>query len=255
MKTNNKVTTLCIIASAVLIACGNQTAATPLVDSSSTATFIPVLISTHLYTVTAISASTPSITPSIEINSSEFCIAAIAPWSCSCGDLSNELIQIRNASQVGLCDVTLRLEEHEAGGYNVMLPNNWFCKVVGVASNNLRCFSGDNQEIFLQSLVTELPVTQADEAISVFQEGEGHFSDPIVETDEKKISRELVTIGDKQVLKLLTSQKDSFILRYFVKSEGSLYVLTFEMKDPDDQENRKTIIILEDAIHSMRFFQ
>ena len=254
MKTNNKVATLCMVASAILVACSNQNVATPFVDSSSTATSAPRLISTSTYTATAISASIASMTPSIEAFSSQFCMGATAPWSCSCGDLSYRDVQIKNASQAGLCNITVPLDGHLAG-YNISLPDNWFCRVVGVASNNLACISDSNQQIFLQTLMTDLPITQADEAVSVYQEGGGYSSDPIVENDEKKVSRELVTIGDKQVLKLLTSQKDSFILRYIMKSEDSLYVLKFEMKDPEDQESKQAIIILEDTVNSMRFFQ
>jgi len=251
MKANNKAWALCVIASVALIACSNQTAATPIDVPSSIATFSDTLISTSTYNVTAISTFTPHMTPPIEVNSSEFCLGEITPWSCSCGDLSSDRIQIKNATQVGLCDVTVPI----SSGYKITLPNNWFCEVVGVASTNLHCVSDSNQKIFLQWLITELPITQADEAVSIFQEGEGHWSDPIVEAGEKKISRELATTGDKQVLKLLTSQKDSFILRYFVKNEDSLYVLRFEMKNPDDQESRKTIIILEDVVRSIQFFQ
>ena len=255
MKTNSKDTALCIIASAVLLACSNQTAATPHVIPSSIATFPLTLISTPTHTATAISTSTPDMTPAVEVNSSQFCLGDITPWSCSCGDLSNDRIRIQKATQVGSCDVTVSIEDHQAGGYTITLPDNWFCEVVGVASNNLLCFSDGNKKIFLQSLITELPIAQADEALSVFQEGEAYWSDPVVETDEKKISRELVTSGDKQLLKLLTSQKNSFILRYFIKNEDSLYVLRFEIKDPDDQENKTTILILEDAVNSLQFIQ
>lgn len=71
--------------------------------------------------------------------------------------------------------------------HNVTLPENWFCEVIGAASNNLCCVSDKNQKRFLQSLISELPITRADESMSVFHEGEGYWSDPIVETDEKKI--------------------------------------------------------------------
>ncbi len=244
-----------MIASAILMACSNQKVVIPSVALSFTATSAPILIPTATYTTTAISVPTPTLTPTVEALSSQFCMEAAAPWSCSCGNLSYELIQIKNASQAGLCNITVPLDHHEVGGYNLALPDSWFCEVVGAASNNLRCISDKNQNIILQSLISELPITQADDAISIFQEGEGYWSDPVVATGEKKISRELVTIGDKQVLKLLTSQNDSFILRYFMKSKDSLYVLKLEMRDPDNQESKKTIIMLEEAVQSMRFLQ
>src|SRR5687768_5664907 len=239
MKTNNKFTALCIMASAILLACSNQTAATLSVASSSTATSHPILIPTSTHTATAISVSNPSMTSTIEVFSSQYCMGATAAWSCSCGDLSYQDLQIKNASQAGFCDVTL---PNANSGYNMTLPDNWFCQIAGIAATNLSCVSDSNQRIFLQLLVSELPITEADQAVSVFQEGEGQWSVRAVEPDEKKISREVLTIGDKQVLKLLTSQKASFILRYFMKNEDYLYVLRFEMKDPDDQESKKTII-------------
>jgi hypothetical protein len=165
------------------------------------------------------------------------------------------MIQIKNATQVGLCEVTVSLEYHEVAGYKITIPDDWFCQIVGVASNNLYCRSLNNQEVFLQSLITELPIAQADEAVSVFQEGEGNWSDPIVGTNEKRISRELLTIGDKQVLKLLTQDKDSFLLRYFIENQNSLYVLMSEMKDLDDQESKRIVIILEEAAQSMQFLR
>ena len=254
MKTNTKVTAVCIIAATILLACSNQKVVTPLVSLTSIVTSTPILISTSTEE-TATAVSTPSLTPTTILFSSQFCMGSVAPWSCSCGDLSYQYLQIKNASQTGLCEVTVLLDYYEVDAYSIALPDNWFCTVVGAASNNLRCISDSNQKLFLQSLTSELPITRADEAISIFQEGGGSWSNPIVEADEIKISRDIVTVGDKQVLKLVTSQKDSFILRYFMKREDSLYVLRFEMKDPDAQENRETIIILEDIVQSMRFLR
>jgi len=234
------------------MACSNQTEITPSAASSSTAISTPILIPTSTHTATAISVSAPSMTPTIEVFSSQFCMGATAAWSCSCGDLSYQDLQIKNASQAGFCDVTV---PNAYSGYNMALPDNWFCQIAGVAATNLSCVSESNQRIFLQLLVSELPITEADQAVSVFQEGEGKWSVRAVEPGEKKISRELVTIGDKQVLKLLTSQKESFILRYFIKNGDYLYVLRFEMKDPDDQESKKTVIVLEEAVQSMRFLR
>lgn len=253
MKTNTKVVAVCIIAATVLLACSNQKVVTPLVSLTSFVTSTPILISTSTHMATAV--STPTMTPTIVVFSSQFCMGAVAPWSCSCGDLSYQYLQIKNSSQTGLCDVSVLLDYYEVDAYSITLPDNWFCSVVGAASNNLRCISDSNQKLFLQSLTSELPITQAGEAVSIFQEGGGYWSNPIVEADELQLSQELVTIGDKQVLKLVTSQKDSFILRYFMKRDDSLYVLRFEMKDPDAQENRETILILEDIVQSMRFLE
>src|SRR5688500_1179024 len=107
MKTNNKFTALCIMASAILMACSNQIEITPSAALSSNATSTPILIPTSTHTATAISVPTPSMSLTIEVFSSQFCMGATAAWSCSCGDLSYQDLQIKNASQAGFCDVTL----------------------------------------------------------------------------------------------------------------------------------------------------
>ena len=169
------------------------------------------------------------------------------PWSCTCGDLSSQFIEIREAARPGWCAVTVPL----TNGYNLNLPDNWYCSIAGAGANNLSCSTEHNQRIFLQSLTSDLPITEADSAISVFQEGEGYYSDPIVGPDEEKVSREMKAIGDKQVIKLLTKQEDSFILRYFIKNNDNLYVFIVESQDLVGTKDMT--VLLEEIINSMQF--
>jgi hypothetical protein len=195
----------------------------------------------------------PTILASSEINPTEpFCIAAIAPWSCTCGDLANGYIEISEADRPSFCHVRVPLASHNIDGYSVNLPDNWFCRIAGAGGNNLFCINEQNQEMLIQSLISELPLANADEAADQdYAEGEGPIFYPVVEPDEEKISREIIAIGNEQVLSLLTRREGTFLLRYFIKNDENLYVFTFESRDLGEMESMTGV--LEEIIASMQF--
>ncbi|MCI0554162.1 MAG: hypothetical protein L0287_24695 [Anaerolineae bacterium] len=232
--------TFCIL---FLISCSSTSpSALPTTGASlPTATISPTDV--FLPTETA----TPKISNAPITIATQFCIASIAPWSCICGNLSSELIEIKEANNAGRCDVTM------PQGYSINLPNNWYCNVAGAIANNLSCITEFGQRIFIQRIISELPLGNADEAVQSFYEGDGYISNPVVEPGEEKIEKEIITIGDKQTVRLLTKQEDSFILRYFIKNNDNLYV--FIVKSKDLVETNEMTVLLDEIINSMQFVQ
>lgn len=169
----------------------------------------------------------------------------IAPWSCTCGDLSTEFIEIKEADNAGKCDVTV------LHAYSINLSDDWHCKVVGVGANNLACITEHSKRIFIQTLISDLPLANADETIDRFCEGDGCISEPVVKPDEERIERGITPLEEKQVLRLLSKQNDTFILRYFIKNNDNLYV--FSVASKDLLESKESTFLLEEMINSMQF--
>jgi hypothetical protein len=169
----------------------------------------------------------------------------LSSWSCRCGDLPLEEIQIKTADQAGACEISL------PHAYLIQLSDDWYCSIAGVARINLACVTAYGRRIFVQAVRSELAVADADEAINRFCEGEGCFSDPVIDPAEERIEKELLTIGDKQALKVLSKQEETFLLRYFIKNDENLYVFRVESKDLT--EINENISLLEETIKSLEF--
>jgi hypothetical protein len=138
--------------------------------------------------------------------------------------------------------------------YRVVLPDDWYCNVAGAFAHNLSCVTAHGQRIFIRFVVSDLPLANADESIQTIREGDGIFSEPVVEPGEERVEREILTIGEKQVLSLLTRQNDdTFALRYFIKNNDNLYVFIVESKDLDEVNGMT--ILLEDIIDSVQFIK
>lgn len=190
---------------------------------------------------------TPDISSTPKMFATQFCMGSTAAWSCSCGDLLTNYIEIKSATYDGQCDVLMPKR------YAIILPDNWYCNAVGVFAHNLSCVTAYGQKIFIQSTISELPLEIVDETIAVFQEGGGHWEDPVVQPDEQKIEREIKIFGNKQVMRLLSKQDDLFILRYFVKDSDNLYILIVELNN--SAEIGDMAILLEDIVDSMLLTQ
>src|SRR5690606_34117436 len=106
----------------------------------------------------------------------------------------------------------------------------------GAAAQNLLFETEKGQSVFLQLATADLPLEQSDEATSSY-ELSGPI--PLVAPEERRISREFQTIGDKEALVLITELDDFSIKRYFLIHDNTLYM--FEMKTPrlnsDEEEN------------------
>jgi hypothetical protein len=172
-------------------------------------------------------------------------MGSISAWSCICGDLSTQYLDIKSADKARVCEITL------PRAYRIHLSDNWYCNIAGVAAINLSCITAYGQRIFIQSVPSELTFANADETISHFCEGEGCSSNPVVDPVEERIEKELITIGDKSVLRVLTKQDGTFILRYFTSNSDRLYVWKFESKDLPGI--KASTSLLEEALKSMEF--
>jgi len=190
---------------------------------------------------------TPDIPNTLETFSTQFCLGNTSSWSCSCGDLLTDHIEINSATRDGQCNVLMPKR------YTIDLSDNWYCNAVGVFAHNLACVTAYGQKIFIQSAISELPLEIVDEAIVVYQEGEGQAADPVVQLDEQKLEREIKIVGSKKALRLLSKRDDLFILRYFVKNSDNLYVLIFESNELVKTDNMT--ILLEDIVDSMVYTQ
>jgi hypothetical protein len=219
----------------LVCACSPQVPSPP---PFSTSTNIPLRTSSP-------PVSTPEMTNIPLPMATQFCMGYVSSWSCTCGDLPREDIQIKTADQAGACEISL------PHAYRIRLSDDWYCHTAGAAAINLACVTAYGGRIFVQSVRSDLAVASADEAINRFCEGEGCSSDPVIDPAEERIERELLTIGDKQALKVLSKQEDTFILRYFIKNDENLYVFRVEAKDL--METKASSSLLEEAIESMEF--
>jgi hypothetical protein len=175
-------------------------------------------------------------------------MGSTADWSCTCGELSSDYLYIREAADVGSCVVIMPQR------YRITLPDSWYCGVRGVFAHNLFCLTADGQRIFIRSVVSDLPLANADESIQILREGEGTFSEPVVEPGEEQVEREILTIGQKQTLSLLTRQNDdTFALRYFIKNNENLYVFIVESEDLDEVNGMA--VLVEAIIDSIQFIK
>lgn len=205
----------------------------------STATFPPATAPIPTEMTTPDTSNTPLMI------ATQFCMGSISSWSCTCGDLSSEYIEIKNADNAEKCNVTM------IHRYRITLSNNWYCNVAGAAANNLACITEHGKRIFIQLVISELSLANADETINRFCEGDGCISEPVVKPDEERIERGMIMIGDKPALRLLSKQNDTFILRYFIKNNDDLYVFRVDSKEPI--ETQESTFLLEEIINSMQF--
>jgi hypothetical protein len=208
---------------------------------NSTATSIPTIAASFTETATSSDSRTP------KMFATQFCMGIVAFWSCSCGDFSSDYIEIKRVHSTNECSVMMPKQ------YIIRFPDNWYCNVAGAGANNLLCVTAYGQDIFIKSVISELPLANADETISVLYEGDGAFSQPVVEPDEEKIEKGIVTVGERLVLKLLSKQDTLFILRYFIKENDDLYVL--RVKANDLAEVKDMAVVVEKSIQSMQFIR
>jgi hypothetical protein len=205
----------------------------------STATFLPATAPIPTEEIPPDISNTPMMF------ATQFCMGSIASWSCTCGDLSIEYIEIKNVDNAKKCDVTM------PHAYRIRLSDDWYCNVAGVARKNLACITAHGKRIFIQALISELPLANAEETVNRFCEGDGCISNPVMEPEEERIEKGMKTIGDKPVLRLLNKKNDTFILRYFIENNDNLYMFRIESKNP--METQESTFLVEEMINSMEF--
>ena len=167
-------------------------------------------------------------------------------------------IDVKPSQRDGWCEVSLPLNSYKTIGYGLRYPAGWVITLAGAEGMNLRfdtsASSEKNQGVFVQLAMTDLPLEQADKATYGFEMA---GPDPLVGADESQISRAVQTIGDKQVLVLITSKSDQSIKRYFTLHSGTLYM--FEIKTPPanfgEGEIAELSVQVEEMISSLRFMR
>lgn len=132
-------------------------------------------------------------------------------------------------------------------------PTWWMVHPVGAFGQNLLFETDKGQETLLVlETNTGLPLERADESEYYFAPG---YSSYLVSPEEPRISKELQTISDKEVLVLETADGDSFIRRYFVIHDNTLYMFKIEIPKLrfDDEETTELFLQVEEIISSIQF--
>lgn len=164
----------------------------------------------------------------------------------------NDLIFITSIEHGDWCEMKLPLSGYKTIGYSLIYPENWIVRLAGAEGMNLGFDKANGQSLFIQLTTTELPLEKADEAAYVYEMSD---PDPLVEPGESQISKVIQTIGDRQVLVLLSSKGDISIRRYFLLHSGTLYM--FEIKTPTvdlaTDETRELVEDVEEMITSIEF--
>lgn len=231
--------TACVPATAAPTATSLPATITPVI-STSTATPLVALTQTAL---ACRFEHPPKLPPS-----------QFAEWcSSGCPLRQDEYMLIASSESVGKCDALFPLVGYNIG-FRFRFPVWWTVDIRGAAARNLLFTTDKGQEVFVILATTNLPLEQSDEATSSY-ELSGPI--PLVAPEERRISREIRTIGDKETLVLITELDDFSIKRYFLIHDNTLYM--FEMKTPrlnsDEEENAALFLQVEEIISSIQFLR
>jgi hypothetical protein len=175
-----------------------------------------------------------------------------------------ELIDLEHSDRQGWCRLLLPLKDYTTVGYSLTYPDDWKVRVTGAEAMNLifneGTKSGKNQEVFIQLTTTESPLEQADQATYGF---EMSGPNPLVDPMEVVISKAVESIGDKQVLILVSAKDDQSFTRYFVihrdetqKGDVStLYMFRIITPKPEvnTAEHGELLDVIKEMITSMQF--
>ena len=139
--------------------------------------------------------------------------------------------------------------------YSLLYPENWVLRFVGVEGLNLLFNTPQGEEVFVQLVRFELPLEQADQATYSYEK---LSPEPLVGADETTVSRAIQTIGESQVLTLLTRKGEVSINRYFLLL-GDGHLLMFEVKVPtvefNNDETTELLANVEEMVASLRTFR
>jgi len=177
-----------------------------------------------------------------------------AEWcNTGCPLREDQFLIIKSAEISGGCEA-IPLNSDEPANFRFTFPNWWTVRPTVAAAQNLLFETEKGQSVFLQLATADLPLEQSDEATSSY-ELSGPI--PLVAPEERRISREFQTIGDKEALVLITELDDFSIKRYFLIHDNTLYM--FEMKTPrlnsDEEENAALFLQVEEIISSIQFLR
>ena len=172
--------------------------------------------------------------------------------------LNTDKISIKKSEKSGWCELEVPLRNYRTFGYRLMYPEEWSVRLAGAEGMNLLfnegIRSGKNQQVFLQLTLTNLPLENADQATYSF---EGYGPEPLVDSDELVQEKSIETIGDKQVLKLITSKEDEGLVRYFLRYKSTLYMfeIVTPVSDFNNDDHKQLLQLVEEMIVSMHILE
>ncbi|MBV6450537.1 MAG: hypothetical protein MHPDNHAH_01261 [Anaerolineales bacterium] len=179
-----------------------------------------------------------------------------AEWcNTGCPLRQDQYMVIASSENAEKCHALFPLNDYKVIGFSFTFPVWWTVHPTGAEGINLIFETDQKQEVFVQlTRKADLTLERADEATYMF---ERHGPDPLVAPEERRISKEIQTIGDKETLVLITELDDFFIKRYFLIHDNTLYM--FEMKTPrlnsDEEENAALFLQVEEIISSIQFLR
>lgn len=227
----------CSLLALVIVACGQTTKAV----STPTATLPSQELITTRPAVSTANAPTsllPSVTPGITNSVQE-----------QCPTFSPEFITPMLATRAGWCEI----ENHNV---RIAYPNDWAVGAMGAAAQNRQfqrqTASGEKQIIGVIFSTTDLPIEQADQAVSSGYELSN--PQPFVDPHETTITKSLQTIANRKVLVLTTEWETISIRRYFWLDQETL--LIFEVRAPisnfDSVEYKTLFSALEEVMSAVQ---
>jgi len=179
-----------------------------------------------------------------------------AEWcNTGCPLRQDQYMVIASSENAEKCNALFPLNDYAVIGFSFTFPVWWTVHPTGAEGINLIFETDQRQEVFVQlTRRADLTLERADEATSSY-ELSGPI--PLVAPEERRISREFQTIGDKEALVLITELDDFSIKRYFLIHDNTLYM--FEMKTPrlnsDEEENAALFLQVEEIISSIQFLR
>lgn len=132
--------------------------------------------------------------------------------------------------------------------FTILYPQKWQVSVVGATAANLRFDKNDKENVLMLNSTTDLPLESLNKAQYCY---EGCM--PIIDIQEKEISRTIKSFGTLKVLEISTSLNNQQIQRYFYltdqKYDNKFSLFVFEFT-PTTKEFDNEVVEL---IKSMEF--
>jgi hypothetical protein len=135
-----------------------------------------------------------------------------------------------NSSHTGYCVINAR-NVYDDSSFSFEYPHEWVPNSSGGAAGDAIAFyhPGYTLQFEIKEGVSDLPLDQLDNAMSGFEHGT--WSE--VPEDEKILAKDLIKIGNWDVLKLRSSKDGIIHLRYFLKFENKYVIFSKNLPASD----------------------
>ena len=126
-------------------------------------------------------------------------------------------------------------------GYCFSYPTKWTINMVGAAGTNVAfnqgaAATGTTEQTLYIELAQNSSLENADKAVATYEES----ASPLVDPSEKVLKKQIETIGDKQVLLLLTDMNGINFYRYFIVHSG--LTLMFQASAPAEETTKQEYV-------------